>query len=208
MTQVAYLPLMLDGMMFTLSDADSAQIEGVKRSKGKGTNLMMARKALKIMELVDDLESLLPAAAVAERSRSLKKLLPTTASVSKRGRTALESTTIGWSGEKYKPSTECLALVPFLPTVKAPPKPRASAATFDATELWRALPEVPGPWRSHGRILLTVCKMLVLYGPVLFGYLSLLYLFLGAAAMVTNPKLLVKAAFGILDAAPRYWALR
>ena len=26
LTQVAYLPLMLDGMMFTLSDADSAQI--------------------------------------------------------------------------------------------------------------------------------------------------------------------------------------
>jgi len=197
MTAAELLTVVIEGEVIELMSASAAQLETIKASKSRAPQLLAAKKYLKAVELLRELERDLDALQVV---RSAPKMN----SEPKRGAPLRASSAL---------SGNDLAIVPFVATARPTPATlRAAGRTDDSTFL------APVPWDSksflnklmHSKtvkiyiVVLKAAMFVCSYAPLFLLCLSMFYGMLSVVYVLAHPAFLVKAFFAVLDAVPNY----
>jgi hypothetical protein len=203
LTMAMMVPVPLPGRITTLIDATDEDLDEMRSDKGRSGAIAIAKKALKIAELTKELRSQMGLAGIKQPQPPGKK----------NGRSAAQTAATDYaapvndSGANFaggKAQEGVLALIPLLNTVN--PDKRKQKITFSGPRFELGLPGLPDAWAFHGRVLFIFLRFFVVWFPVLAAYACVFYVLSIVGFMASNPRLLVKGFFAVMDAAPVYFS--
>ena len=181
LTRAMLQPISVGRRCFTLMDATDQDLDAVRKASSRSGNITMAKKTLKVNELLEELLMTLDKSGAPDAPHLGHPTEITTAPP------AAQHEQITTLALRRPPTSKSGPRVVALNTV-----PRCS---------WSA-ELLPTPWAIHSVIIWRISKVMIIWGPILACYFLLFGVVIAVVSFVGNPRTVVRLLFAVIDSAP------